>query len=801
MESETSYLAHLNFDLGVARGQKLEEHLEEVAHLASHFSSKVVLPSIGKLEGFLHDFGKYSSDFQSHITSRNNDIVDHSTAGAQIVWETLKDTSPPISRLIAQVIALCIASHHGGLLDCLAPDGEDKFSARMAKSKEETHLNEVQDNADTRILDEAKNLLKSPQLISETRKALERLFAGDTSETVRSFYMGLLARFLFSALVDADRLSAAGRSDINIPHWDILTERLERHISGLKQQNWVDKIRSDVSMACRQFASREKGLFQLTVPTGGGKTLSSLRFALHHAAHHRMDRIIYVLPYITIIDQNASIARLILETNKDEIMGSVILEHHSNLTPDKETMQSRLLTENWDAPIIFTTTIQFLDTLFARGTRGVRKMHRLANAVIIFDEIQTLPVKIIHLFNNAINFLVKQCGATVIFCTATQPLLHAVDAHKGAAKLSDKPEMVTNQDKLFTELRRVNVLDKCKIGGWTEAEVAGLVCDEARLTGSALAIVNTKAEARAVYALCKQQMNNTFHLSANMCPAHRMRVIDYIKKKLDTPEVKSEPLLCISTQLIEAGVDIDFGSVVRYTSGLDSIAQAAGRCNRNGRRTVGNVYVVNPSHEVLAKLPEIEIGKKISERVLDEYRKAPDMFDHDILSPKMMQRYYEYYFFNRAHEMTYKVSGEDTGHADDLLTLLSTNTLAVEAYKRGNKSAPLLQLRQSFKSAAGAFEVIDAPTDGIIIPYDEEGKRIIAKLCATEDMDEIRKLLREAQRYSVNLFPDSMQKLVSTGCIYETRKGNGIFYLDERYYSKEVGIVLENKQLLEFLGI
>lgn len=804
---DTEYIAHyLEPD---KTAQSVRDHLQEAAELASLFAGKVGLESLGKLAGILHDFGKYSKDFQVYIRSAAGKLdpdaepvdavalkgkIDHSTAGAQMVWETLKDVEQ-MSKFMAQVVALCVASHHSGLLDCISPDGEDKFSMRMAKKRRDTHVDEAREAADAKVMDEVAELLHSPLGVQEMKGQLERLFQGEESREVREFYVGLLARFLFSALVDADRLSAAGRITAGRPQWDVLIDRLERYLSGMRQENRVDEIRAEVSLACREFASREKGLYQLTVPTGGGKTLSSLRFGLHHAAHHQMDRLIYVIPYTSIIDQNAKIARLALE----EVAGSVVLEHHSNLTPEKETWQSRLLAENWDAQVIFTTSVQFLETLFAARTRPVRRMHNLANAVIVFDEIQTLPVKTIHLFNNAANFLVRQCGSTVVFCTATQPLLHAVDPKKGAARLSDEPEMAPRPNELFGDLRRVEVLDKRKTGGWTENEIAELICDEAKASGSVLAVVNTKAAARALYELCRHQLPTVFHLSANMCPAHWLKIIDEIKVRLIGPSL--EPMVCVSTQLIEAGVDVDFGSVVRYLAGLDSIAQAAGRCNRNGRRPSGKVLVVNPAHESLTMLPEIDHGRATAERVLDEYRKDPGAFDNDLLSPKAIQRYYQYYFFDRAHEMAYHVSAKDVGHSDDLLSLLSTNSVSVEAYKRSNKAAPPLWLRQSFKTAATSFEVINAPTEGIVVPYGEEGKRMITDLCAAATLEETRRLLRQAQRYSVNLYPRDVDKLTSMGCVHETQKGSGVFYLDEQYYdSNDMGVVFYPKEPMAFLN-
>jgi len=794
--------------------QTVRRHLEEAYDLAGMFAGKIGLSSMGSLAGLLHDVGKYSEHFQAYIRSAEGQMdpdavivdtkglkgkIDHSTAGAQLVWNALRDKAP-ISRLVAQTVALCVASHHSGLLDCLSPDGRDKFSARIEKTKEKTHLDEVWEKVDREVLLKIDEFLQREECEGDLRSQLERLFQGEESREVREFYVGLLVRYLFSALIDADRLSSAGRIDTNTGitegglQWPPLIDLLERYISGIEQRNWVDELRTEISLACLKFASRDKGLYKLTVPTGGGKTISSLRFGLHHAVRHGMERLVYVIPYTSIIDQNAAIARAILE--RTNVAGSVpvVLEHHSNLTPGKETWQSRLLAENWDARVIFTTTVQFLEALFSGGTRDVRRMHNLANAVIIFDEIQTLPVKTVHLFNNAVNFLVKQCGSTVVFCTATQPLLDAVDPRKGAARLAERPEMAPRPDYLFKALRRVDVLDERQIGGWTDEEVVQRICSEAKDAGSTLAIVNTKAAARALFDLCRARVGITFHLSTNMCPVHRMEIIGKIK---DIMAVENHgPLVCVSTQLIEAGVDVDFGAVIRYMAGLDSVGQAAGRCNRNGRRLSGKVLIVNPSNESLDNLADIALGRDIAARVLEEYRQTPGSFDDDLLSPKAMERYYRYYFFKRAGEMAYRVTSKDIGHGDDLLSLLSVNPASINAYTRVNKSAPCVPLRQSFESAGRVFKVIDAPTEGVIVPYGERGREIIAELCAVADIKRARQLLREAQRYSVNLYAHELKRL----SIYETKRGSGIFYLDERHYSTDLGVVLDSTGPLVFLN-
>ena len=812
---QTQFLSHYRKSDG--KEQSVKEHLEEVSYTAGAISGKIGLASIGELTGLLHDLGKYSDAFQTYIRSAVGQLnpdedeyvdakgmkgkIDHSTAGAQYIWENLQNKKELEWQLIRQIIALCVASHHTGLMDCLAPDGTDLFTRRMGKPKDRTHFNEVLKKTDKAIRNRAGILLASPTIQKEFRQRLE-LLAGGQSGELCMFSLGLLTRFLFSSLIDADRLSTADfenptaareRYKGGYPDWAILIETLERHITGFITRNQIDVIRSDISSACMSAATRGKGLYTLTVPTGGGKTLASLRFALRHAKQYGMDRIIYVIPYTSIIDQNAAVVRSIFKDCKSKNGGrNIVLEHHSNLTPEVDTWQSKILAENWDAPIVFTTAVQFLETLFATGTRGARRMHQLANAIIIFDEIQTIPIRTVHLFNNAINFLAGQCGSTAVFCTATQPLLNEVDTKKGAVLFTTNHEMMPDVRELFRTLKRVDVIDSRKNGGWTENEVADCARQELERTGSVLIIVNTKKAAQDIYKHCREKADKTVlvcHLSTNMCPAHRIDVLKKIRECLDLENPK--PVICVSTQLIEAGVDVDFGSVIRHLAGLDSIAQAAGRCNRNGLRATSRVYVVNPSRENLDMLPDIRIASEKAERVLEEYRNNPDAFDHDLLSPKAMAQYYRYYFFERAHEMEYPVGAKQVGRDDSLLTLLSTNFFSVEAYKRASRKAPTFPLRQSFRSAAEAFKAIDAPTEGVIVPYSKEGERIIAELCSAHEVQKQYELLKEAQRYSVNVFPNVLKKLSDRDCIHEIQVGSGIMYLDERYYGRDFGVSLE----------
>jgi len=820
-EKPMDYIAHVREN---GDRQWLRDHLRGAGEKASTNAGKIGLASQGELIGLLHDLGKYSAAFQAYLGSATGILnqdededfvdadrlrgkIDHSTAGAQMVWRELEKHGP-VGPIIGQMLALCIASHHSGLIDCLSSDhqslGEDVFTRRMQKAGERSHLVEAWSKADVAIRERAESLLAKPEVVAELQAWLGRIARAAPGKTdkglVAQQQIGLLVRFLFSCLIDADRLDTAifeklganrHRRQGDYADWPILMDRLEKHLAELEPRESIDHLRRDISQHCLAGAARERGIFTLSVPTGGGKTLASLRFALHHAARHKMDRIIYVIPFTSIIDQNAEVVRGILEPKGDTAeQGRIVLEHHSNLTPEVQSWRDKILTENWDAPVIYTTMVQFLETLFGAGTRGARRMHQLANTVLIFDEIQSLPVNCVHLFNNAINFLADHCGSTVVLCTATQPLLDKVDSSQGAIRLTSNSELMPDVTALFADLKRVDVINQHKPGGWTQEQVAKLAREETQEAGSCLVIVNTKIAAQAVYLLCQEGSSvPVFHLSTSLCPAHRKAILREVRESLE----RREPILCVSTQLIEAGVDVDFGAVIRYAAGLDSIAQAAGRCNRNKRNATGRVHVVNPQQqdENLDRLIDIRIGRDKTARILNDYEANPARFNGNLIGPEAMAWYYENYFFARKGDMSYPVSAATLGHDDNLLNLLSSNPLASAEYAQRNGQMPKLYLRQSFKAAAQAFKAIDAPTQGVIVPFCETGRQLVNDLCAVHEVEKQYDLLRRAQQYTVNVFPHQLAKLQEAGAVHPVQEGTGILHLDPRYYSFEFGLVTE----------
>lgn len=821
--NEKHFVAHRREKDGEV--QDLWAHLNNVSYLTGQFASKIGLEKHGELVGLLHDFGKATLEFDQYIRSATGLIdpdeddyvdvakkkgkIDHSSAGAQFIYRYFfeKDNT---NSFVFQILSLVIASHHSGLIDCVTPDGKDNFTKRMKKTDEKTRTKECLLNLNSNIRQKVDELLVDNLLVNLLNYKLKSLQEENDSSETYIFKVGLLAKFLFSCLIDADRLNTADfefpkkaklRNQGDYISWNVLSERLEKYLSKFKCKNNVDFLRRKISNYCLHFSAKQKGLYQLTVPTGGGKTLSSLRFAIKHAKEHKMDRIIYIIPYTSIIDQNAQTVREILEENTEEgvYLNNIVLEHHCNLTPEEENTKQKLLAENWDAPVVFITMVQFLEALFGYGTRNARRMHQLANAVIIFDEIQSLPVKCVHLFNISIRFFIQGCGSTVVLCTATQPLLDKITPVQRALKITSEQQMIPSVENLFKELKRVEVYDKRKIEGWTDSEVAELTEKELGETGSVLIVVNTKKSAANLFQYFQEYLKaDVFHLSTNMCAAHRMKILSSIKLCL----LDKRPIVCVSTQLIEAGVDIDFATVIRYLAGLDSIAQAAGRCNRNGARSkLGKVFVINPKEENLDKLEDIKIGKNIAIRVLGEYSEDPKQFNYDVLSPKALERYYKYYFYDRSDMMNYPIKcNSEVGRVDDLFELLSTNRLSVAAYKRINQSSPQFVLRQSFKTASKVFRAIDSITRGVIVPYEEDGKRIIDEICSAQHLDKQYKILKDAQRYSINVNYYTFDKLFKQVAIHETQKGNGIFYLDSQYYSEQYGMSTNQVNEMEFLN-
>ena len=722
-------LAHVRKDSsGKWLEHSLQEHLLAVGDLAASFAEEFGSPDWANLAGLWHDLGKYREAFQRYIKSASGydpeahlegakGRVDHSTAGAIHAIAELGTHG--------RILAYLIAGHHAGL-----PDWHSSETAGAALSM---RLQQVD------LLTETLNQPIPPDILRQDKPLLS--IPGGREG------FALWVRMLFSCLTDADFLDTeqfmdgdkAGERGGLPPISDflaLLDRHMEEKISGA-QPTPVNRVRAEVLRQCREKASELPGLFSLTVPTGGGKTLSSMAFALNHAIKHDKRRIIYVIPYTSIIEQTAKIFR--------EIFGRVVVEHHSNLDPDKETVQSRLATENWDAPVVVTTNVQFFESLFAARTSRCRKLHNIVNSVVVLDEAQLLPPEFLQPILNTMNLLTRHYGVTFVLSTATQPALNSREGFGWRFRgLEGVREIMSDPDVLYRDLERVTVRlpdDFHRPDTWEH------IAQEAELHESVLCIVNSRADCRDLHQLMPK---GTIHLSALMCGAHRSQVIDEIKRKIKD----SEPVRVVSTQLVEAGVDLDFPVVYRAMAGLDSIAQAAGRCNREGRLHRGKVQVFVPPK--LAPIGLLRKAAQAAVSVLSGYSGNP-------LARALFQGYFE---------QLYARTKLDEHGIGDLL-------------KVGD------ELEVQFRSAAAKFNLVDESGYQPVFVLFDQSPTLLGKL--EKDGPE-RWLMRKLQRYNVSLPQYQFKKMFERGDVRELWPG--LFALSSLVlYDNDLGLLVNDENL------
>ena len=780
---------------GVIRLQPLEEHLCNVSKICRDFSSKIGLGHMGEILGLTHDFGKASSDFQNYLLSaagkfskgdsnyvnpeRMRGRIDHSTAGAQALLEWASETDSAPSEITARLLSIAVVSHHSGLINVLSKAGEDDYGRRMSKDAAATGIDEALSRIDPLLIDYVRKILLEGDAAKELQEHIEllkKIGKGDGEAIV--FHLGLTQRFLLSCLVDADRMDAQ-YFESNLRHvenatadWDRVTHLLDSHIDSLESRSKIDEVRRAIYLGCKNRGGGEKGVYTLNVPTGGGKTFSSLRFALEHIRTHSMDRIIYVIPYTSIIDQNAEAVRKIIGASED-----LLLEHHSNISDrmrDSEWCATR--SENWDAPIIFTTMVQFLESIYGHGASGVRRFHNLSNSVIVFDEVQSIPIKCVYPFNLLVNYLNGVCGCTAILCTATQPSLHH-EMLRYPITLSSESEISDYGDALFERLKRVEIHDLASGESRGVDEIAAFAADLVSSYGNCLVISNTRRVAKDIATELRDLLPevSVVHLSTNMCPDHRKKAIRDLRRQLES----DEDVVCVSTQLIEAGVDVDFKTVIRLMAGMDSIAQAAGRCNRNGKMEgLGQVFLMRCKEEALGSLRDIREGRECTLRILREDPKNVDQ----LTEPKLIERFYEYYFFGRRGEMSYPIPP-----GRSFIELMSTNKNAAAEYRRANGAAYDGLLRQSFSDASKKFHVVEEQTVGIIVPYRDSAHLIESLLDATDPL-EFKQILRRIQPFTVNLHERQFDELRRAGALTEIIAESEIYLLNSAFYDETFGL-------------
>ncbi|MEE1132535.1 MAG: CRISPR-associated helicase Cas3' [Caryophanon sp.] len=758
--------------------QLLATHLREVQAHCEEIGAKIGAAHIVGLAGMFHDFGKYSTEFQSYIQEaiENPDVppkrgsVDHSTAGGQIILQLTKHE--PKLQPICELIANAIYGHHGTLLDFLNEDGESPFFNRHTVHPElKTMLGHF-----FREVMPAQELM---HYLQHVQTEYELLQAKMNKKEVLHFF---LAKYIFSALIDADRTNARqfdeneARQSTTAPPFALYEERLQQALAD-KQKNAVPnditRARQYLSDQCFDKATLPTGIYTLSIPTGGGKTLASLRFALRHAQLHQQERIIQIVPFTTIIEQNAQETRDVLQTDD-------LLEHHSNIIEERDESQLtyeeyeqrrkiQRAKDNWDMPLIFSTMVQFLNIAYEKSSRYTRRFHHLANSVIIFDEIQALPIKTISLFNECATFLKEVCGATIILCTATQPALQSVKHH-----LTIDGELIDNLPAILPNFKRTNVIPCIRESLWTIEDVADFANEQMQHVRNVLIVVNTKRDARQLYEQLKGQ-GGVYHLSTSMCPKHRQQILKEMRDKLDA----REQLICISTQLIEAGVDVSFQCVIRALAGLDSIAQSAGRCNRNGEVATRDVYVVNMKLPKRHFLPTIVEGAKQTTLLLrDDEANAKNL-----LAPDIMTVYFSEFYNAFKHEQHFSIKGQEHTLYD---LAFSKDGHWLEGSMPQN-----LRHHYAFKTVGRYFEVIDSATTAVLVPYEDEGKELIASLEARE-IDDFSHFLKKAQHYSVNVFAYERKLLERSQmlAVYETPFSH-IYYVREGAYSDEYGLDIQ----------
>ncbi|MEW5876543.1 MAG: CRISPR-associated endonuclease Cas3'' [Acidobacteriota bacterium] len=724
-----------------AQRHRLVDHLRAVAEYAGNFAETFGAGAWGYLVGLWHDVGKASEAFQAYLKAAQEDYhqgeirgsVDHSSAGAQHAVKTLG--------LPGHLLAFPIAGHHAGLPDSIS---EGSCLERRLRKKVETW---------TRVLDlipPAGELQLPPFL----QRALERRHVDPKGA---AFSLAFFVRMLFSCLVDADFLDTEAflnrdqRMSRTLWPEDVLARMehaLERFVSQLPAATAVDRQRNMIREACVAAAEKEPGFFSLTVPTGGGKTLSSLAFALRHAAIYKLRRIIYVAPFTTIIEQNADVFRRVFAPLEELGLPDVVVEHHSNLNVEDQSLASRLAAENWDAPLIVTTSVQFYESLFSNRPSQCRKLHNTVNSVVILDEAQKLPVDYLAPCLMALRELVAHYRCTVVLCTATQPAIQK--SEQFPLGLNGVREIIQEPKKLYLAFRRVEVGN---LGTLSDEELAGRLLEEPQV----MCVVNTRRHARELFQRISAQ-SEAIHLSAAMCPAHRSEVLERVRERL----ALGKTCRVIATQLVEAGVDLDFPVVYRSLAGLDSLAQAAGRCNRNGRLSKGRVFLFRSQHDQSEAFLR-DTANVTAQLAGDGVN--PALYE-DLLSLEAVEHYFRLYYWTQRQRW-------------DARRILDQFGL------QNRRDLPFLF---NFESAARAFRLIEEFGRPVVVPWGEKGRKLYDELTKSGHLE--RKLFRDLQRYTVQI-PDRVWRENVGRALEVVHDEITVLAFPEIHYDENLGVNLE----------
>lgn len=791
------YPAHIRKVDGKKYIQTVEEHCHGVAEIAAELLRDIGLEKTAYLGGMVHDLGKFSENFKNYIEKAaygekvQRGSVNHTFAGVRFLLEKHSDEQlSGFSDIVLEILAYAVGAHHG-LFDCVDDNNNNGFTKRMQKEGID-YLNAAQEFLKICCSkQDIEDLLKQSEkeflpVFNEIEKLADNADA-KIQNTQITFYIGFLARLILSAIIEADRSDTSqfmnGYSEKTVKNiseiWINCIKNVEQKLSTMPLDKPINKTRAQISALCAEAGNLESGIYRLNLPTGAGKTLTSLRYALHHALKHNKKRIIFTMPLLSIIEQNAGIIHEYIG-NED-----ILLEHHSNVIETDETGEldkRELLVESWDVPIIITTMVQLLNTLFAGKTANIRRMQALCNSIIVIDEVQTVPDKMLSLFNLALNFLAKICNTTIILCSATQPCFEKT-MYPLVKSVKDLITLTKEQETVF---KRVRLEYKSEMDCEELADFAADILEE---NNSLLLVCNTKNEAAVMFNLLCSKIKDVkaFHISAGMCTAHRKETIKEMQEALEN---KQQKILCVSTQVIEAGVDVSFARVIRLLAGMDNIVQATGRENRN-REFDGLApgYIVRLKGEFLKGLSEIEDAKNAAADLLVKYKNNPQIYDDDLMSAKAVNEYYKSLYENvkSGYHDFYIESVRDS-----ILNLMSCNgNVDSEKIPEYNKYF----MHQALKTAGGLFTVFDESSIDIIVPYDR-GKEIIQKIFAVGDKDyeKLKAILKEAKLYTVSLFKYQKIKLEEQGALIFVPSA-GVYILQDGYYDELTGLNLNQSEL------
>lgn len=791
------YPAHIRKVDGKKYIQTVEEHCRGVAEIAAELLRDIGLEKTAYLAGMVHDLGKFSENFKNYIEKAadgekvQRGSVNHTFAGVRFLLEKHSDEQLfGFSDIVLEILAYAVGAHHG-LFDCVDDNNNNGFTKRIQKEGID-YLNAAQEFLKICCSkQDIEDLLKQSEkeclpVFNEIEKLADNADA-KIQNTQITFYIGFLARLILSAIIEADRSDTSqfmnGYSEKTVKNiseiWINCIKNVEQKLSTMPLDKPINETRAQISALCAEAGNLESGIYRLNLPTGAGKTLTSLRYALHHALKHNKKRIIFTMPLLSIIEQNAGIIHEYIG-NED-----ILLEHHSNVIETDETGEldkRELLIESWNVPIIITTMVQLLNTLFAGKTSNIRRMQALCNSIIVIDEVQTVPDKMLSLFNLALNFLAKICNATIILCSATQPCFEKT-MYPLDKSVKDLITLTKEQETVF---KRVRLEYKGEMDCEELADFAAGILEK---NNSLLLVCNTKNEAAVMFNLLCSKLKDVkaFHISAGMCTAHRKETIKEMQEALEN---KQQKVLCVSTQVIEAGVDVSFARVIRLLAGMDNIVQATGRENRN-REFDGLApgYIVRLKGEFLKGLSEIEDAKNAAADLLVKYKNNPQIYDDDLMSAKAVNEYYKSLYKNvKSGYHDFYIEAV----RDSILNLMSCNgNVDSEKIPEYNKYF----MHQALKTAGGLFTVFDESSIDIIVPYDR-GKEIIQKIFAVGDKDyeKLKAILKEAKRYTVSLFKYQKIKLEEQGALIFVPSA-GVYILQDGYYDELTGLNLNQSEL------